>query len=282
MKRLTEWVVVGVMLLSMTIFNGCNTYRQGIYGSQTSYENPSWGPSYYGGTRYYYLPDIESYYDLHTREFIFLNHAQWIYSPYLPSVYSYFDLNTSFIVLVNSNIYQPWMHHQYYVSHFPRYYYRDYYDHSNIPYVRGFNENSSSAIYWSEDERDRARSWDDKNLRTGRQFKYSKEDRQQQKNMNNSDVYRQSSDNRYSNDNTRVISPEGNDNASPPRPANTPEMRRPHNTNYYGIPIGQPVKVDRQMRIQNTTRNVGRSNINTETQRNSSGNENEQNRQGRR
>ncbi|MDD4108049.1 MAG: hypothetical protein PHH93_04945 [Prolixibacteraceae bacterium] len=74
----------------------------------------------------------------------------------------------------------------------------------------------------------------------------------------------------------------GTDNASRPQPVNTHGMRRPHNTNYYGIPIGQPVKVDRQMRIQNTTRNVGRSNINTETQRNSSVNENNLNKQGRR
>ena len=68
MKKLTEWLAVAVMLLSMTIFNGCSTYRQGqgTYESQTSYENPQWGPSYYDGTRYFYLPDIESYYDIYT------------------------------------------------------------------------------------------------------------------------------------------------------------------------------------------------------------------------
>lgn len=310
MLKLKEWVALIVVLLSMTIFNGCNTYRQGTYESQTSYENPQWGPSYYDGTRYYYLPDIESYYDIYTREFIFLNHAQWIYSPYLPSIYPDYNLNNSFIVVVNSNIYQPWMHHQYYVSHFPRYYYRDYYDHSNIAYVRGFNENSRSAIYWSENERDRARSWDDEYLRTGRQFRYSKEDRQQQRSINNSDSYRKSSDNRNGNDNTRnnpvnntnrsenqvnspvnrqpqndnnrITSPEGTDITSRPQPANTPETRRTHDTNYYGVPIGQPVKVDRQMRIQNTTRTSGRSNNNTESQRNSSENKNDQNKQGRR
>lgn len=310
MLKLKEWVALIVVLLSMTIFNGCNTYRQGSYESQTSYENPQWGPSYYDGTRYYYLPDIESYYDIYTREFIFLNHAQWIYSPYLPSIYPDYNLNNSFIVVVNSNIYQPWMHHQYYVSHFPRYYYRDYYDHSNIAYVRGFNENSRSAIYWSENERDRARSWDDEYLRTGRQFRYSKEDRQQQRSINNSDSYRKSSDNRNGNDNTRnnpvnntnrsenqvnspvnrqpqndnnrITSPEGTDITSRPQPANTPETRRTHDTNYYGLPIGQPVKVDRQMRIQNTTRTSGRSNNNTESQRNSSENKNDQNKQRRR
>ncbi|MDP3912803.1 MAG: hypothetical protein Q8R96_03595 [Bacteroidota bacterium] len=309
MKTLKKWAVVAVVLLSMTSFNGCNTYRQGTSGSQTSYENPQWAPSYYGGTRYYYLPDIESYYDIYTREFIFLNHAQWIYSPYLPTIYPDFNLNNSFIVVVNSNMYQPWMHHQYYVSHFPRYYYRDYYDRSNFAYVRGFNENSRSAIYWSENERDRARSWNDENLRAGRQFRYSKEDRLQQRNMNNSIINRQSTDG-YSNDNSRnnpanntnwtenpvnnsvnrqtqnennrANSTNSTDNTSRPQPANTPETRRTHDTNYYGVPIGQPVKVDRQMRIQNSTGTTERSNRNTENQRNSSENRNEQNNPGRR
>jgi len=310
MKKSTEWLSVAAMLLSMTIFNGCNTYRQGTYETQTSYENPQWGPSFYDGTRYYYLPDIESYYDIYNREFIFLNHAQWIYSPYLPSIYQNFDLNNSFIVVVNSNIYQPWMHHQYYVSHFPRYYYFDYYDRSNFPYVRGFNENSRSAIYWSENERERARSWDDEYLRTGRQFRYSKEDRLQQKNMNNSGLSRQSTDYNFDNDNSRnnpvnntsqpentvqspvnrqpqpdnnkVTSPERTGNTSRSQPANTTEARRSQNTNYYGVPIGQPVKVDRQMRIQNTTRTARRSNNSNKSQRNNSGSRNNQSSSGRR
>lgn len=310
MKSSKKWAALAVVLLSVTLFPGCNTYRQGTYGSLTGYENPPWAPSYYEGARYYYLPDIECYYDIYSREFIFLNNAQWIYSPYIPSIYRDFNLNNSFVVVVNSNIYQPWMHHQYYVSHFPRYYYRDYYDHSNIPYVRGFNENSRSAIYWSENERDRARSWDDENLRTGRQFRYSKEDRLQQNNTNKSDFNRQSPDNRYGNADNRnnpvnntnqaeipvnnpvikqpqteenkVISPAPSDNTTRRQSPTTPEMRRPHDTNYYGKPIGQPVKADRQMRIENTTRTTDRSTNNNENLRNSGGNTNNPNRQGRR
>ena len=306
MKKLKKWGQVAVMLLSLTIFNGCNTYRQGTDRTQTRYENPQWGPSYYNGTRYYYFPDIETYYDIYNREFIYLNRAQWIYSPYLPLIYPDFNLNNSFVVVVNSNIYQPWMHHQYYVSHFPGYYYRDYYDRSNFPYVRGYNENSSSAIYWAENERDRARSWNDENLRTGRQFKYSKEDRLQQRSMNYSDSYRQSSDDQNDNynsrnnpvnntnrtenpvnrqpqtDNNKVTSTKGTDNTSRTQPASTTETRRTTNTNYYGVPIGQPVKVDRQMRIQNTTGTAGRRNNNTESQRNNSGSRNNQSSSGRR
>jgi hypothetical protein len=310
MKRLKELAAVAVTLLSVSVFTGCDTYRYGTSGLQTSYENPQWAPPYYNGARYYYLPDIESYYDIYSREFIFLDHAQWIYSPYIPSIYSDFDLNNCFVVVVNSNIYQPWMHHQYYVSHFPRYYYRDYYDHSDIPYVRGFNENSRSAIYWTENERDRARSWDDENLRNNRQFRYSREDRLQQNNANNQAVYRQSPGSSYGsnnprnnpgtntnpagnsgnnpvnqqpqNDNNKATQPAGTDNTTRRQPATTSETRRPHDTNYYGRPIGQPVKVDRQMRIQNTTGTTDKSSNSTGNQRSSSGNKNDQNKQGRR
>ncbi len=229
MKKLKEWLAVAVILLSIIIFNGCNTYRQGTDGTQTSYENPQWGPSYYAGTRYYYLPDIETYYDIYNREFIYLNRAQWIYSPYLPSIYPDFNLNNSFVVVVNSNINQPWMHHQYYVSHFPRYYYRDYYDRSNFPYVRGYNENSTSAIYWSENERERARSWNDENLRTGRQFKYSIVDRQQQRNMNDFGLNRQSPDNRNDNSNSR--NNPVNNTTRTENPVIRPENRQPQNDN---------------------------------------------------
>jgi len=309
MKTIKKWMAVTVVLLSITIFNGCNTYRQGTYGSQASYENPQWGPAGYNGSRYYYLPDIECYYDIYNREFIYLNHAQWIYSPYVPLMYQNFNLNNSFVVVVNSNIYQPWMHHQYYVSHFPRYYYRDYYDYSNIPYVRGFNENSRSAIFWSENERDRARSWNDDNLRSGRQFRYSREDLQHQIRTNNTGAFNPS-DSRYGDENSRnipgsytnqagnsvynpvirqpqkedvkIIPPAGTDNATPRQQSTTPDVRRTHETNYYGKPIGQPVKADRQMRIQNTTVPADRSSDRNTTQRSSGGSTTNQNNQGRR
>jgi hypothetical protein len=258
MKKLTESAVLVMMLLFISAFPGCETYRYGTQGPQIVVDNPQWAPPYYSGARYYYFPDIECYYDLYSREFIYLDHAQWIYSRDIPYMYRDFDLNNCFVVVVNSTIYQPWMHHQYYVSHFPRYYYRDYYDHSNIPYVRGYNENSRSAIYWGENERGRARSWDGENLRNNRQFKYSKDDRLQKNNTYKQGDYRQTPEsgdrqgNREDNNRNRT-NPRGNQvNKSVPgqQPAATPETERNHNTNYYGKPIGQPVKVERKMRNQ--------------------------------
>jgi len=281
MRKLKEAAVVIMVLLTLSMFTGCETYRYSTTGSQPVYENPHWAPPVYPGIRYYYLPDIECYYDIHSREFIYLDHARWMYSPTLPYMYPGFDLNNCFVIIVNSNIYQPWMHHQYYVSHFPRYYYRDYYDHSNIPWVRGYDENFRRAVYWGENERDRARSWDNENLRKNRQFKYSRDDRQQQNNAYNRDEYRQKTDNIQGDrktvepprKNTNPTDNSGNDpvtrrpqvennNGNQPagtvhptrsQPATPADTTRIHQTNYYGKPIGQPVKVERKMRSQSET-----------------------------
>jgi hypothetical protein len=275
MKKLTASLLLVMAILYVCVFTGCEPYRYSTTGPQTIYETPHWAPPVYSGIRYYYLPDIESYYDIHTREFIFLDHARWIYSREIPYMYRDFDLNTCFVVIVNSNIYQPWMHHQYYVSHFPRYYYRDYYDHSNIPWVRGYDENFRRAVYWRENERDRARSWDDQNLRNNRQFRYSREDRQQQNqgyyrnedrpspgdnrsnvntgNNSGTNTPRENPENRTYTRRPQVEpnnggQPADNYNSTRQRPATPADSARMHKTNYYGRPIGQPVKVERQMR----------------------------------
>lgn len=279
MKKLTVAGIWVIMLFSVIIFPGCETYRYGTQGPQIIVDNPPWAPPYYTGARYYYFPDIECYYDIYTREFIYLDHAQWIYSPNIPYMYRDFDLNNCFVVIVNSNIYQPWMHHQYYLSHFPRYYYRDYYDHSNFPYVRGYNENSRSAIFWGDNDRGRARRWDNDNLRNNRQFKYSKEDRRQQNRFYDQSDQRPSPDIRRENvnpggynrgnnpnspgdqrnipatrppqqENNQVTQPSRTDNDPRQQPAATPETQKTDHTNYYGRPIGQPVKVERRMRDQ--------------------------------
>ena len=298
MKDLKKMMIVVVMLFSVSMFSGCDLYTYSVGSVHSRYDNPEWAPPYSEGVRYYYLPDIEAYYDLSARQFVYLSNGRWYDSPQCPSVYAGFDLNNCFAIALDVNVYQPWMHHQYYVSHYPRYYYRDYYDHSNIPYVRGFNENTRSAIYWSQSERNRARSWDDEGLKSDRQFRYTKEDRKQQYNWNNNGQYKNSTkddnrnrqsqgnwndnnanstqrqDNRNKNNNgnntyssgnesgNRQVQNYENNNVAPTRTSGVSENNRQQSdvksqssggarsTNYYGRTIGQPVKVERQMRQQ--------------------------------
>lgn len=61
---------------------------------------PSWGPVI-TNQEYYYLPDIESYYDIRNSQFIFLNNGVWIRSTSLPSRYRSYNLNTGYVVVVN-------------------------------------------------------------------------------------------------------------------------------------------------------------------------------------
>ncbi len=273
MRRLNGLTVMAVILLSVSLFSSCDLYTYSAVGVQMRYENPQWAPPYSAGVRYYYIPDIEAYYDLSTREFVYLSNGQWYYSASCPSNYTGFDLNDCFTVALDVNIYQPWMHHQYYVSHYPRYYYRDYYDHSNIPYVRGFNENSKRAVYWSENERSRARSWDNEGLKTNRQFKYNRDDRQQQ---NGNSTYNRSSSNddrrNQSQSNTNTITRSAsNSSIGRQQPSDAGAGRATQKTNYYGSSIGQPVKVARQMRQQSRSASNSNQNskrIETQTEKN--------------
>jgi len=62
---------------------------------------PSWGPSGYNDVRYYYLPDIECYYDVQNSTFIYLSGNRWIHSRNLPARYRNYDLNRGYKVVMN-------------------------------------------------------------------------------------------------------------------------------------------------------------------------------------
>jgi len=251
MKRLKKTAFLVSTLVFVTFFSACEIYSYVPPANTVSYENPTWAPPYTPGVRYYYLPDIECYYDLTNQEFMYLDNGQWSYSQTLPPMYAGYDLSDAFTVAVNFNTYQPWMHHQYYVSHYPRYYYRDYYDHSNIPYVRGFNENKKSAVYWSENERSRARRWDNQNENTNHQFNYSVPDRQHQ--INNNTPTR-----RPDNYNTPTRRPDNstfNTNTPTRTPDNNTPTRRPDNSTFNNnAPIRTP---DNNQTVRKPDNNTG-------------------------
>lgn len=53
---------------------------------------PSWGPAGYSNVDYYYLPDIEAYYDIRASQFIFFSGGKWIRSRNLPAQHRNYDL----------------------------------------------------------------------------------------------------------------------------------------------------------------------------------------------
>ncbi len=62
---------------------------------------PAWGPSGYSDVQYYYLPDVESYYDVNTSMFIYYEGRSWVRRSYLPSRYRNYDLYGGYKVVMN-------------------------------------------------------------------------------------------------------------------------------------------------------------------------------------
>ncbi|RYG17095.1 MAG: hypothetical protein EOO07_11850, partial [Chitinophagaceae bacterium] len=64
---------------------------------------PLWGPVGYDHVDYYYLPDVESYYSVPKKQFVYLNNGNWIFSNSLPTRYSNYNLYNGYKVVINEN-----------------------------------------------------------------------------------------------------------------------------------------------------------------------------------
>jgi len=61
---------------------------------------PPWGPAGYSDVRYYYLPYVDAYYDVHTSMFIYFEGRSWVRRSYLPSRYKNYDLYDGYKVVM--------------------------------------------------------------------------------------------------------------------------------------------------------------------------------------
>jgi hypothetical protein len=92
---------------------------------------PPWAPPYryQDRVRYYYIPDMECYYDVYMGQYVYYNGFEWIHSPYAPTAYSSYDMYTGSVIVLNYGVNDPWLNHNTYVTNYPR----------------GYNGNSSAS-----------------------------------------------------------------------------------------------------------------------------------------
>lgn len=62
---------------------------------------PPWGPVGYTEVRYYYLPDVEAYYDIESSVFVYYSAGSWVHRAYLPSRYRDYDLYRGYKVVIS-------------------------------------------------------------------------------------------------------------------------------------------------------------------------------------
>jgi hypothetical protein len=62
---------------------------------------PAWGPVGYSNVQYYYLPDVQAYYDIPASQFIYIQNGNWHRSKYLPGPYRSYNLYNGYKVVLN-------------------------------------------------------------------------------------------------------------------------------------------------------------------------------------
>lgn len=81
---------------------------------------PAWGlPGNYTGD-YYYLPEIDTYYDIPRRQFIYFDAGNWVFAAELPYSYRGYDLYRGYKVVINEP--RPYLHCDVYRTRYNPYY----------------------------------------------------------------------------------------------------------------------------------------------------------------
>lgn len=82
---------------------------------------PQWGPAGYTSVSYYYLPDVEAYYDLQSSRFIYLSGGQWVHRTSLPYRYRNYDLYNGYkVVMTDYHGNAPYTHYKDHKSKYSR------------------------------------------------------------------------------------------------------------------------------------------------------------------
>jgi hypothetical protein len=112
-----------LLVLAAFLVSGTLSAQTSVANSSNIASQPLWGPTGYDQVKYYYLPDIETYYDVPRHEFYYYDLGRWIGSSQLPPRYTGFDLYHSYKVVINeSKAYQNnKQHRQKYASFKERY-----------------------------------------------------------------------------------------------------------------------------------------------------------------
>jgi len=92
---------------------------------------PQWGPQGYDEARYYYIPDVEAYYDIQSSMFIYNVNGSWVNRPQLPRRYRNYDLYSGYKVVMTD------YHGKTPYTYFPEH---------RKKYAKGYRGNSQNTI----------------------------------------------------------------------------------------------------------------------------------------
>jgi hypothetical protein len=92
--KVLKLIVIGMALFLAT------TAKSQVAVSVNIGSPPLWGPIGYTEAHYYYLPDVEAYYDVPSSMFIYYDGGTWVHRAYLPARYRNYDLYGGYKVVM--------------------------------------------------------------------------------------------------------------------------------------------------------------------------------------
>ena len=82
---------------------------------------PNWGPVGYDDSRYYYLPDIDIYYDVTQSQYIYFNNGVWVRERRVPARYRNYDFYSGYkVVLRDYRGSKPYSYHSKHRAAYPK------------------------------------------------------------------------------------------------------------------------------------------------------------------
>ena len=101
MKRLMLVTLVALSIFAITPAHAQVNVNVNI-GTQ-----PVWGPTGYDHVDYYYIPDIDAYYYVSKKQYVYREGNNWVFKKTLPPQYKDFDVYKNYKVVVNEK--RPWL-----------------------------------------------------------------------------------------------------------------------------------------------------------------------------
>ena len=97
------------IILTAAIFLSCIAYQKA--SAQISFSinigsQPEWGPVGYDHADYYYMPDIDAYYDVPAHQYVYYENNAWVHRASLPARYSNYNVYNGYKVVINER--NPW------------------------------------------------------------------------------------------------------------------------------------------------------------------------------
>ncbi|WP_316829265.1 hypothetical protein [Pedobacter aquatilis] len=82
-------------------------------------QQPSWGPTGYDHVDYYYLPDIDAYYYVPGKQYVYLDNGAWVWKNSLPPRYANYDLYRGYKVVMNTP--KPYLSHNKHIAQYGKF-----------------------------------------------------------------------------------------------------------------------------------------------------------------